>query len=91
MGTAVTFRVFKISSQGEPAMESAKQFEEYAAECLGWAKTARTEKERDLFIQMAGTWTQAATIARGRDGSAASIPLLKPMSDHDDSGQNAEA
>src|SRR5690242_12771841 len=37
-------------------MSSAKEFREYARERLDWAKTARTERERAIFIQMAETW-----------------------------------
>jgi hypothetical protein len=50
-------------------MESAKQFEEYAAECLDWAKTARTEKERATFVQMASAWLHAASVAHVREGA----------------------
>jgi hypothetical protein len=41
-------------------MSSAKEFREYARECLDWAKTARTERERAIFMQMAETWIDAA-------------------------------
>jgi hypothetical protein len=47
-------------------MESAKRFEDYANECFGWAKTARTGRERAIFLQMARTWTDAALIAKQR-------------------------
>jgi len=44
-------------------MSSAKEFRDYAEECLGWAKTARSEKERDTFLEMARTWMEAAMLA----------------------------
>ena len=44
-------------------MESAKQFQEYAEECLDWAKSARTDQEREIFLQMAQTWMEAAMLA----------------------------
>lgn len=44
-------------------MSSAKEFREYADECMGWAKTARSDQEREIFLQMARTWMQAAVLA----------------------------
>jgi hypothetical protein len=43
-------------------MESAKQFQEYAEECLDWAKSARSDQEREIFLQMAQTWMEAAIL-----------------------------
>jgi hypothetical protein len=39
---------------------TAKDFREYAEEHLGWAKTARSTKERQTFLQMAQPWLEAA-------------------------------
>jgi hypothetical protein len=44
-------------------MESARQFQEYAEECLDWAKSARSNQEREIFLQMAQTWMEAAMLA----------------------------
>jgi hypothetical protein len=41
---------------------SATLFREYAAEHLGWAKTARSEKESETFEQMARAWLEAAVL-----------------------------
>ena len=41
-------------------MSSAKEFREYARECMDWARTARSEKERAVFVEMAQTWLVAA-------------------------------
>jgi hypothetical protein len=41
-------------------MSSANEFREFARECMDWAKTARTEHERSIFLQMAETWLDAA-------------------------------
>jgi hypothetical protein len=38
---------------------SAQEYRENAQECLGWARTARTEREREIFLQMARTWFEA--------------------------------
>jgi hypothetical protein len=46
-------------------MSSAKEFREFANECFGWAKTARTDSERDIFLQMATAWIEAARLAAG--------------------------
>ena len=34
-------------------MSSSKECREFADECMGWAKTARSERERRIFLQMA--------------------------------------
>jgi hypothetical protein len=34
-----------------------------AAECMGWAKTARSDQERVTFLEMAQAWSQAAVVA----------------------------
>jgi hypothetical protein len=42
-------------------VSSPKELREYADECIGWARSARTDNERDIFLQMARTWIEAAT------------------------------
>jgi hypothetical protein len=56
-------------------VSSAEEYRAYADECFGWAKKAQTEKEREIFLQMAKTWMEAALIARERD------PSVLPPSD----------
>jgi hypothetical protein len=41
-------------------MSSASEFREFARECLDWARTARSEQERAIFMQMAQTWIEPA-------------------------------
>ena len=41
-------------------MSSAKEFRDNAEECIGWARTARSDREREIFLQMARTWIEAA-------------------------------
>ncbi len=36
------------------------EFRENADECLGWAKTARSDRERRIFLEMAEAWLEAA-------------------------------
>ena len=41
-------------------MSSAEEYREFAEECLGWARTARSDRERRIFLQMAEVWLEAA-------------------------------
>ena len=43
-------------------MPSAKEYRANADECMDWARTARSERERSIFIQMAQTWLHAAML-----------------------------
>jgi hypothetical protein len=48
-------------------VSTADEYRGYADECFGWAKSAKTEREREIFIQMAETWLRAAVVASGRE------------------------
>jgi hypothetical protein len=37
-------------------MASAAEFREYARKCMDWARTARSEEERAIFLEMAQSW-----------------------------------
>jgi hypothetical protein len=39
---------------------SVNEFRANAEECIGWARTARTDRERRIFLQMAQAWMEAA-------------------------------
>lgn len=41
-------------------MASAKECRENAHECLGWAMTAKSDNEREIFLEMARSWKKAA-------------------------------
>jgi hypothetical protein len=41
-------------------MSLSEEFHDYAAEHFGWAETARTERERAIFLQMAAAWLEVA-------------------------------
>ena len=41
-------------------MSKADQFRQYAEEALRWARQSKTEKEKQAYIDLALTWTQAA-------------------------------
>jgi hypothetical protein len=48
-------------------VSSAEEYQAYADECLDWAKTARSQREREIFLEMAKTWAAAALIAKKRE------------------------
>ena len=37
---------------------SAEEYRAFAKECMDWARTAKSDRERDIFEQMALTWTK---------------------------------
>jgi hypothetical protein len=39
---------------------AAQEFYNYADEHFGWAETAKTERERAIFLQMAAAWLEVA-------------------------------
>lgn len=41
-------------------MCSFDDYQEYAAECLDWARSAKSEKEQTIFLQMTQAWLHAA-------------------------------
>jgi hypothetical protein len=44
-------------------MSEAAEYRALADECLGWAKTARGDRERRIFLQMTEAWLEAAALA----------------------------
>jgi hypothetical protein len=53
---------------------SAKQYREFARECMRWAEESASEEDRRHFLEMAKAWVQAA--AELRDESAHSETSL---------------
>ena len=45
---------------------SSKEYREFADECMHWAKTARSDREKRIFLQMAETCLKAAVLADRR-------------------------
>jgi hypothetical protein len=39
---------------------SAEEFREFAQECLRWAGETKSERHRQVLLEMARTWIQAA-------------------------------
>ena len=59
-------------------MASSNEYRANAAECVGWAKSAKSAKERDIFLQMASAWLSAAVNLE--DGSRAVAYRDRPAS-----------
>jgi hypothetical protein len=45
---------------GACVVASAKEYRENAKECLEWAHAARSDREREIFLQIGRTWIEAA-------------------------------
>jgi hypothetical protein len=43
----------------------ADEYGRFAKECIGWARTAKTEADRKAFLDMARAWTLAAAKVNG--------------------------
>jgi hypothetical protein len=41
-------------------MSKADQFRQYADEAMRWAFQSKTENEKEILVDLARTWTQAA-------------------------------
>jgi hypothetical protein len=55
---------------------SAEEFREFAQECLRWAGETRSERHRQVLLEMARTWIQAALEV---EGSAGRSPEAAPL------------
>jgi len=53
---------------------TVEEYRAYADECFDWARTARTEKDRHIFLQMADTWLEAAARASVKAQLANPVP-----------------
>jgi hypothetical protein len=53
-------------------MPPTAEYRQYADECFAWAKQAETDSERDLFLQMAKTWMEAALLVKKAKPASAS-------------------
>lgn len=54
-------------------MATAEEYRAFADECFGWARTAKTKREREIFIQMAQTWLAAAVRAGAAEPTQPSV------------------
>jgi hypothetical protein len=44
---------------------SSQEFREFAQECLRWAGETKSERHREVLLEMARTWLQAAVEIEG--------------------------
>jgi hypothetical protein len=49
-----------VSSERKDLVAAPHEFCDFADEHFGWAETARTERERAIFLQMAAAWLEVA-------------------------------
>jgi hypothetical protein len=42
-------------------MSKSDEFRQYAEEAMHWARNSKTEKDKEVLIDIARTWTTAAT------------------------------
>ncbi len=47
-------------------MSTTEEYRKYAEECFGWARNAKTDAERQAFLEMANVWMQAASLEDGK-------------------------
>jgi hypothetical protein len=43
-------------------MASAKEYRDFAEECLRWAEETKDDAQRKAFLEMANSWIQAAAM-----------------------------
>lgn len=58
-------------------MCSVEELQTYAEEHLDWARTARTDRERDIFLKMAQAWLEVSVV---RLEGASPLPGSPPAS-----------
>jgi hypothetical protein len=68
---------------------SSSEFRENAEECRGWAKSARSDRERQIFLQMAEAWRAAAVRSEVQEQSVKSaatelVPSLSSLGTRED-------
>jgi len=56
----------RIAGHGKVLMSETDQFWEYAKEAMLLACNAKTAKDKQDFLELSGTWTQAALQSRSR-------------------------
>ena len=59
-------------------MTDAKEYRDFAEECLKWAQETKDDAQREVFLEMANSWVQAAarldSETRHRSTARGSIP-----------------
>ena len=55
-----------MAASQKSSPESSQEYRHFAEECLRWAREAEDELQRQLFLEMASAWVQAASLADGK-------------------------
>ena len=58
-------------------MPKTDQFQQYADEAVRWACRAKTEKEKQAYMELARTWTRAALQSKHVFGDADDPPEIR--------------
>lgn len=62
----------------EHSVTDAKEYRDFAEECLKWAEEAKDDAQREAFLEMANSWVQAAILdAETRQCSTARRSILR--------------
>jgi hypothetical protein len=64
-------------------MTTPDECRQYADECVRWAARAKTQDERQAFLDMASAWTQAALRFAGGAASDATAMMTSPPAQHE--------
>jgi hypothetical protein len=62
---------------GRLTMPKSDQFQQYADEAVRWACRAKTEKEKQAYMDLARTWTRAALQSKHVFGAADDPPKIR--------------
>ena len=54
-------------------MTTAKEYREFANECLRWAAEVKADDDRQAFLDMAKVWTQLAMHGNEAQGPSMSV------------------
>ena len=66
--------ILRSKPHGCCIVSALREYRENADECFNWARTARSDREREIFLDMARAWLEAATLASRR-----ARPTKSPM------------
>jgi len=63
----------------EHSVTDAKEYRDFAEECLKWAQETKDDAQREAFLEMANSWVQAAATldAETRHRSTACRSILR--------------
>ena len=62
---------YGLNCSGGSSAMTVNEYHQYAQECLRWAAQAKTEDQREAFLEMAQAWTMAASF---REGTGRLVP-----------------